>query len=160
MENFSFPEYRFVLRLDGRTVGWFREVAGWENIMCIGHRCFVGVSGDLTCKQGRLDAELFADWGLNESWVVHRKMITIELTDETGCAVMTWEVTNAWMKKATLSQSPAERGRRYLGWWASIIVCCGGTDPSGAGGVQKIGHSSHYAAQPREVGKIGNSQER
>lgn len=21
---------------------------------------------------------------------------------------------------------PAERGRRYLGWWASIIVCCGG----------------------------------
>ena len=114
MENFSVPEYRFVLRQDGRTVGWFREVAGLDNIMCIGHRCFVGVSGDLTCKQGRLDAELFADWGLNESWVVHRKMITIELTDETGCAVMTWEVTNAWMKKATLSQSPAEPGEVSL----------------------------------------------
>ena len=61
-----------------------------------------------------MDAELFADWGLNESWVVHRKMITIELTDETGCAVMTWEVTNAWMKKATLSQSPAEPGEVSL----------------------------------------------
>ena len=110
MENISVREYPFVLRLDGRAVGWFREVAGLDNIRYIGHRCFVGVSGDLTCKQGRLDAELFADWELNESCVVHRKMITIELTDETGCAVMTWEVTNAWMKKATLSQSPAAPG--------------------------------------------------
>ena len=30
-----------------------------------------------------------------------------------------------------------------------------GTDPLGAGGVQKIGHSSHYAAQPRAMGETG-----
>lgn len=30
-----------------------------------------------------------------------------------------------------------------------------GTDPSGAGGVQKIGNSSHYIAQPRAMGETG-----
>ena len=30
MENISVREYPFVLRLDGRAVGWFREVAGLE----------------------------------------------------------------------------------------------------------------------------------
>lgn len=114
MEQFTVPEFNFVLKLDGQVVGRFREVSGLEDDPFSKMMPGLRKGPDVTCMQGRLNAALLADWKPDGGGVIHRKEVTIELVNETGCAVMTWQATNAWVKKVTLSQSPAEPGEVSL----------------------------------------------
>ena len=114
MEQFTIPEFNFVLKLDGQGVGRFREVSGLEDDPFSKVMPGLRKGPDVTCMQGRLNAALLADWQPDGGGIIHRKEVTIELVNETGCAVMTWQATNAWVKKVTLSQSPAEPGEVSL----------------------------------------------
>ena len=95
-------------------MGRFREVSGLEDDPFSKMMPGLRKGPDVTCMQGRLNAALLADWQPDGGGVIHRKEVTIELVNETGCAVMTWQATNAWVKKVTLSQSPAEPGEVSL----------------------------------------------
>ena len=114
MEQFTVPEFNFVLKLDGQVVGRFREVSGLEDDPFSKMMPGLRKGPDVTCMQGRLNAALLADWQPDGGGVIHRKEVIIELVNETGCAVMAWQATNAWVKKVTLSQSPAEPGEVSL----------------------------------------------
>lgn len=114
MEQFTIPEFNFVLKLDGQGVGRFREVSGLEDDPFSKVMPGLRKGPDVTCMQGRLNAALLADWQPDEGGVIHRKEVTIELVNETECAVMTWQAINAWVKQVKLSQSPAEPGEVSL----------------------------------------------
>ena len=114
MEPFTVPEFNFVLKLDGQVVGRFREVSGLEDDPFSKVMPGLRKGPDVSCKQGRLNAALLADWQPDEGGVIHRRTVAIELVEEAGWAVMTWQAINAWVKQVKLSQSPAEPGEVSL----------------------------------------------
>ena len=70
-------------------------------------------SGDVTLKDGKCEnAKALQEWvDCVKSGTIQRKEVTVSLLDESGCAVQTWTLINAWPKKFAGKENQPEKDR-------------------------------------------------
>lgn len=68
-------------------------------------------SGDVTLKDGKCEnAKALQEWvDCVKSGTIQRKEVTVSLLDESGCAVQTWTLINAWTKKFAGKENQPEK---------------------------------------------------
>lgn len=68
-------------------------------------------SGDVTLKDGKCEnAKALQEWvDCVKSGTIQRKEVTVSLLDESGCAVQTWTLINAWTKKFVGKEEQTEK---------------------------------------------------
>lgn len=69
-------------------------------------------SGDVTLKNGECEnAKALQEWVdcVKNGCAIQRKEVTVSLLDESGCAVQTWTLTNAWPKKFAGKENQPEK---------------------------------------------------
>ena len=68
-------------------------------------------AGDVTLKDGTCEnAKALQEWvDCVKSGTIQRKEVTVSLLDESGCAVQTWTLINAWTKKFAGKENQPEK---------------------------------------------------
>lgn len=112
----AYGRFRYTVEIDGIQVANFSEVTGFDaNIDVMEYREGDMVTtpmkepglkkyGNISLRRGVGDGKAMWDWiyeGIDDATEVHRTTITITLLDQTGTAVASWQVINAWPMKYT-----------------------------------------------------------
>lgn len=122
-QTWPLPEFYFLVKLGDKGQISFKEASGLDvEYDVIEYRAgdspvftkskMPGLrkNGDITLKKGIfIGDKVLWDW-INDVKLntIKRETVTISLLDETGAAVQTWSLTNAWPKKISAEGFKAE----------------------------------------------------